>query len=556
MPQPTSYPPQSLDGIWQFTFQAEQAWTDENLARLAYDDRIAVPSAFDALPAYNGRRGVGFYRRLITVPPGQRARLRFNAVGMYAKVFIDQQKVGEQYAAYTPFVVEVPKSERAERELVVMAGNRFDEALYPLHLPDYDFYAYGGIFRSVTLELLPEGELVEWVGVDTVDPDAGELLIRVRPARPGQAFHLSLDDGPTEILTATDVRDGEARLPLRRPGLSTWSPDSPALHTLAVDNGTHLHTVRFGVRRVTAAEGRILLNGKPLKLLGYCRHEAHPQFGPALPLAQLVADLHLLRDLGCNFIRGAHYQQDPRFLDLCDELGFLVFEESLGWGNKAEQLADPAFIAAQVAQTTALINSAYNHPSVILRGFLNEGQSDAAESWPCYDALIRLVRAQDPTRLVTYASNRALQDRFLEHVDVVSFNIYPGWYAADIDEECPLAEIRPRIQACLAGLRERGLAHKPFLLTEIGAGAIYGWRDPVAAHWSEDYQRDYLATVCHEVVDNPAIAGVALWQFCDGRTYRGARALRRPRAFNNKGTLDEYRRPKLAYDTVKAIFTA
>lgn len=156
---------------------------------------------------------------------------------------------------------------------------------------------------------------------------------------------------------------------------------------------------------------------------------------------------------------------------------------------------------------------------------------------------------------MTYASNRELRDLFLEEVDVVSFNIYPGWYTQDRNNETPLDEICTRIDSNLAGLEERGLADKPYIISEIGAGAIYGWRDPICAHWSEEYQNEYMKTVCGKVVEDKRIAGVALWQFCDCRTYRGSYALMRPRAFNNKGLLDEYRRPKMAFYSVREIFT-
>lgn len=544
----------NLNGIWDFHFSDSHKWEDENISAITYDALIPVPSAFDSLPAYNGKRGVGFHRRAINVPPGQRARLCFNAVGMYAKIFVDGQKLAEQYAAYTPFEVELPKSTDASRELVVMACNRFDYQTYPLHEIFFDFYAYGGIFRDVKLRLLPEGQLVEWVGIETVDYRNADVLVRIRPALPGQTFILTVDDKSVHSFTVDKLINGEFHARIRIPDASPWSPENPELHILKVGNGTHSRSVNFGIRQVAAAKGQVLLNGKPVKLLGYCRHESHPQFGPALPLQQLVADLQLLRDLGCNFIRGSHYQQDPRFLDLCDQMGFLVFEESMGWGQKATHFTAPAFVEAQLKQTADMIESSYNHPCVIMRGFLNEGESDKEESRHCYESLIKLAREKDPTRLITYASNREERDLFLELVDVVCFNIYPGWYAEDRNNETPLGEIVPRIHRNLEHLRQRGIAAKPYIISEIGAGAIYGWRDPICAHWSEEYQREFLGIVCREVMDNPAIAGVALWQFCDGRTYRGAHALGRPRAFNNKGTVDEYRRPKLAYDTVKRIF--
>ena len=544
----------SLNGFWQFEFRAEHAWNDEKLATLKFPDAIAVPSAFDAMPAYNGKRGVGFYRRTLEVPAGQRSRITFNAVGMYAKVFVDGKKIGEQYAAYTPFTVDVPVSDRVEREIVVMVGNRFDYQLYPLHEIFFDFYAYGGIFRDVELQLLPPRDAIDWVRVETLDYRTGKIKVRVHPVRSGQTLNVTVDREVSQQIKVKKTVSGEISFEFKVKGFTPWSSATPELHTVTIGNGTDEKSARFGIRQVTTKKGKILLNGKPVKLLGYCRHEAHPQYGPALPPAQMIADLQLLRDLGCNFIRGSHYQQNPHFLDLCDEMGFLVWEESMGWGQQVRHFTDPKFVAAQVAQTEAMIETSYNHPSVIIRGFLNEGESDKPESEHCYRTLIELVRKKDPTRLVAYASNRELNDRWLELVDLVCFNIYPGWYAKNCEDESPLGEIVPRIQRNLKGLKQRGLADKPFILSEIGAGAIYGWRDPICAHWSEEYQREYLSITCREVVDNPSIAGVALWQFCDGRTYRGSHALGRPRAFNNKGTLDEYRRPKLAYEAVKTIF--
>ena len=98
---------------------------------------------------------------------------------------------------------------------------------------------------------------------------------------------------------------------------------------------------RVGIRQVAIAGQQILINGEPVRLLGYCRHEAHPEFGHGLPGAIQIADLQLLQDLGCNFVRGSHYPQDQRFLDLCDEAGICVWNEVIGWQHTAEHLNDP-----------------------------------------------------------------------------------------------------------------------------------------------------------------------------------------------------------------------
>ena len=298
-----------------------------------------------------------------------------------------------------------------------------------------------------------------------------------------------------------------------------------------------------------------MINGEPTKLLGYCRHEAHPQFGPALSLQQHAQDLQILRDLGCNFVRGSHYAQDPEFLHLCDEMGFYVFEETLGWGNVEEkQFANPAFHSGQLEQVRLMIAKSRNHPSVMIWGYLNEGGSDKPYAVGLYRELYQLCKTLDPTRPVTYASNRALTDLCFEFCDVVSINCYPGWYSGDPDDPRPLPQIHKALDTYLAHLDSVGQSRKPFLLSEIGAGAIYGWHDPLKARWTEEFQSDYLEIVCERVLRDEQISGVSLWQFCDGRTYTTAGVLGRPRAFNNKGTLDEYRRPKMAYQTVKRIF--
>jgi beta-glucuronidase len=545
----------NLNKLWDFKFLEHTEFNDFEPACVEFDDRLPVPSAFDAFPAYSGKRGLGVYRCYLDIPSNTDALLKFGAVGMYCRIYIDGCIAGEHYSAYTAFDCRVPKSENVRREVIVVAGNRFDYKINPLQEIFFDFYAYGGIFREVELHLLPKGELIDWVGVDTIDYKNRRLKVAIK-ASGIQNLTVGVDGKFQFNLNNIDFSKGKHEFEFELKDGKLWSQESPALHVLEVDNGTDSITVRFGIRVVEASKGKILLNGKPVKLLGVCRHEAHPQYGPALPYQQLVADLQIIRDMGCNFIRGTHYAQDPRFLQLCDEMGFLVFEESMGWGQSVKHFTDVNFVEAQLRQCSEMISASYNSPSVIIRGFLNEGESDNEGSREFYEAMVKLIRKEAPRCLVTSASNKALEDRFLELYDVICLNLYPGWYSEKAGKENPLDEIVPAINKCISEIHKSGLNDKPLIISEIGAGAIYGWRDPVCAHWSEEYQEKYLEIVCNEVVkkDIEEITGIALWQFCDCRTYRGAGALMRPRTFNNKGILDEYRRPKLAYASVKKIF--
>lgn len=547
-----------LDGLWDFSFLGEDVDLEKiDVSGISYDSRLPVPSAFDAFPAYAGKRGTVAYRTSVEIAPGKRGMVKFQSVGIYCQIYIDGKLVRTHHPAYVPFTCDMPAdSERKTREIVALVDNRYDPVRALLQENIFDFYNYGGIMRSVTAFELPECH-IEFCHVTPVDIARGVVSVKVRL---GGKMPASLDltatfDGShRHDLPGLGVVNGEVDFNLTVPEAKIWSPENPVLHTLALESADDDMIVRFGLREVKAEKGRILLNGKPVKLLGVCRHEAHPQFGPALPDQQLVADIQILKDLGCNFVRGSHYPQDQRFLDLCDEAGILFFEEALGWGQNKTHFINPSFVEAQLYQTQAMVNASFNHPCVIMWGFLNEGESDVEEARPCYEKLIRLIREMDPSRLVTYASFKRRTDLFLNQVDVVCYNTYPGWYNAD-DDENPLAQILPKIRSDVEFLRSRpDLKDKPFILSEIGGAAIYGWHDAMHGPYTEEYQAELLDTVCREVVGNDAISGVSIWQFYDCRTYKCGRALRRPRAFNNKGILDEYRRPKQAYYRVKQIF--
>jgi beta-glucuronidase len=287
-----------------------------------------------------------------------------------------------------------------------------------------------------------------------------------------------------------------------------------------------------------------MLNGKPLRLRGYNRHEDHPQFGCALPAEAMVTDLALLRDLGCNFVRTAHYPNDMRFLDLCDEMGVYVWEESHA---RNVEFKHPKFRQQIVDSTREMIEWHHNRPSVILWGCLNECESRTRSGRREYERVFQLMRSLDPSRPVTFASNRRDLDICLDLVDIVSWNRYDAWYGGEPEN------IEPAIRDILRWLhspKSKGGRGKPVIMSECGAGAIYGCRHPNHAKWTEEYQAEVLDETLRVYLNHPDIVGVAIWQFCDCRVTRN-RWSGRPRTMNNKGTVDEYRRPKLAYEVVK-----
>jgi beta-glucuronidase len=560
-------PVSSLNGLWDFTFLGPIELDSFSPAGLTRMEKLPVPSAFDALPGHAGKRGAAVYRTHLQIPAGHPAKLEFGAVSMWSRLFIDGVRCHEQACGYAPFVVEVPAAATANRELVVLVDNRFDFERVPMHEEYFDFYQYGGILREVTLHVLPTGApFIDHLHVRPMEDyraGAVQVVIELGGRVPSSiTLTTQFDDATTVSHQRLPVHNARIVLSLKVPAPQVWAPDSPRLHTLRVILGDQRPAtawddaaVRFGLRRIEARAGALWLNGQKLQLRGYNRHEWHPNYGPCTPQLQLYADLQLLRGLGCNFVRGSHYPQDQRFLDLCDQLGFLVWEENLGWGQREKTFADEKFQRDHEASLRAMVRASANHPSVIIWGFLNEAGTDSEYVRPIFERTAGLLRELDPTRLVSYASMFALSDRHFDLADLIALNLYPGWYGCE-GVENPIGLIAPLVEKCLAHLDAAGFREKPVIISEIGAEGLYGWRDAHHDFFTEEFQADYLREACRAALSHPRCSGIALWHFSDVRTYGGGWSLKRPRTFNNKGTLDEFRRPKAAYAAVRAVFTA
>jgi beta-glucuronidase len=310
------------------------------------------------------------------------------------------------------------------------------------------------------------------------------------------------------------------------------------------------------LRTIETKGQQILLNGEPIELRGFNRHEAHPELGPVQPPALMLEDAQWMQRMNCNFVRCVHYPQNEQFFDLCDELGILVWAESLGWGNTAGQLADETFMRLQEEQTRIMVRNGCNHPSIIVWAFLNEAESQKEEALPLYRALTSAIREEDPSRLVSYASNRRDQDLCFDLVDIISLNIYPGWIGPVDWETHSVEMIRPFTEDLIqAFCGDSPHADKPLIFSEIGACALYGCHDLAHSQWTEEYQADFMTEAARVILENPRTQGLTLWQFHDTRSYGAFGQVRsKPRGYNCAGVLDEYRRPKLATVAIGELY--
>ena len=557
-----------------------------------------MPSTVDAAPpGIFGRRGVSVYSRDFETEGGRAYLLDLQGCAFFCRVWVDGQEVGgapQLTGGYVPLLARLPPQERGgRRTLTVLADNRFNSTTAPLHTGG-DFWHYGGLVRSVVLHSWPAGEssvrrayvTPAWAGgewsleVEVVfDDDGGDEAGTKNNNSTRAVVEYSVGGGEGGAWTREEVAvsGGRARFGAAMPpGSKEWGLRAGHLHLLSVRTALGGGvTERFGLRRWGVAGSRLTLNGEAVKLVGWNHHTQWPCTAMSPTAAQLDSDLALLLQGGATLVRGAHYPQDQRWLDRLDEAGLAMWEEALGPGVKTYNLRDEAWMAHQLAQLAAMVDNSFNHASVAVWAFFNEGPSDEPAACPGYGACASFLKARDPSRLVTYASDKGDRDACLDHVPLASFNSYPGWYHSTGN----LSSVAP-FWTYTAGWLQRAHPGKAMLISETGAGAIYEWDNETDVLWSPKFQAEVLARDVDVAISTAAISGIALWHFFDFKGNDGAQyegqcdyikgsspptcayirvpqgAKGRPGGENHKGSLDFWRRPKPAFFVVAAKYNA
>ena len=534
----------SLDGLWKLV---PHNGTDKEYA-------IMVPGVWERIPELAAFRGTADFERTVKLDAAGSYLLRIGAVSHTGTVYWDGVEVGRHYNAFTGFDILLEDVAAGTHHLRVLVDNRFSEAS-ALHIPN-DYYTYGGINRGMELQKLGRAYITNMAFHSVKQADgsyqavvkvtckaladiAAELVVSVA----GAAAHQSIDlKRHEEQAFSFTVNVGN---------VTEWDVLNAHLYDLratVVADGRPEDdlTDRVGFRTVQISGEDILLNGKKLLLRGFNRHEDHGLFGCALPVQAMMDDLQLILDMGANTIRTCHYPNDPRFLDLCDELGILVWEEHHARALPMSILETELFAEQEAAVNIEMVAQHVNHPCIYIWGVLNECESATEAGRAIYESQINHLRRLDPTRPISFASCRFFADICMDLVDVVSWNIYPRWY---VDES-----VQSYSDRLITWMEEHGAAGKPILITEVGAGGIAGYHDAFAmSKWSEERQREILSEQLTVLLNNKRLSGVYVWQFADTHVAEEW-SMHRPKTQNNKGVVDMFRNPKLSYFTVKELF--
>jgi beta-galactosidase/beta-glucuronidase len=548
-----------LSGEWEARLDPAAEWAP-----------FKVPGCFNYLsPEALRYKGKAWYRTRFTVPRSWSAErplyLRFLGVAIRAKVWVNETLVAEHLFPHTAFEADITRAAVREgpNTLVVMADN----ALEDMAIPDKKctgWWDYGGIHREVYLEHRSQLHLEDPIVVTKTSGGRWrlDLTLRVRnygaSTRGPVGVRLLDKRGGTVWETRLERRFGsgltEAGVGAEIPGALPWSPEGPSLYLLRLETAHDRKEVRVGFRQIEVRGTEIHLNGRRLLVKGISRHEIYPGVGFAVSEAQTRRDLEDIKSIGCNFLRTTHYTPHPRVVDLADELGLLVWVEIPAWQSKAETLAsDEVWARYGEPQLREMVEQYRTHPSVVVWSVGNEFPSDKPEVVPYVARACRFVRGLDPTRLVTFASDRHDRDLSFEHVDFMAINEYFGWYERSMFD---VGAMLDRLHSLWPRL--------PILVSEFGAGSVIGRRNPNPTDSMQDYSEDYHRKMMRVHLDQiyaperrSFVVGSVIWlynDFAQERVYEVQPPI--PGDVNNKGLVTEDRVRKSVYGDVKERFAA
>ena len=403
---------------------------------------VDIPHTWNAIDGQDGGndywRGTCLYEKTFPKPEfgaDQRVYLEFRGVNASARVALNGSEVGSHDGGYSTFRWDVTDFLAEENRLTVHVDNSRNDRVYPQKA---DFTFYGGIYRDVSLILVNQChfDLDEYGGpglkvTSTVNGSNGQVRVETFHHAENAAVAVRLLDGDGRAVaegTGTDCTLSISKVRL-------WDGvKDPYLYTceaeLTVDgSAVDRISTRFGVRTFSVDPQKgFFLNGRPYPLHGVSRHQDWKGIGNALTREHHDADMAMIREVGANTIRLAHYQHDQYFYDLCDQYGMVVWAEipyiSEHMPNGRENT---------ISQAKELVTQNYNHPSIVVWGVSNEitiSTKDKADMLDNHRALNDLYHQMDPTRLTTLACYAMCGpfNRSAHITDVVSWNLYLGWY--------------------------------------------------------------------------------------------------------------------------------
>ncbi|MCA9839832.1 MAG: beta-glucuronidase [Trueperaceae bacterium] len=569
-----------LSGLWQFKLDPSDVGEAEAWFNGLQDSRlIAVPGSWnEQFEDTRDYLGVAWYALETFVPKSwqsERSFIRVGSANYHARVWVNGQVVGEHAGGHLPFAFDISSALNWDKPNLIAI--RVENNLEPTRVPpgdlkggflggfmtnypntSYDFFPYAGLHRPVKLFSTPKNAIEDITVITSVEAGgAGTVQVQLRQTGKVQAVARLVGEGET-LEQAFQVESGAASTIFRLDKPRLWSPKDPYLYALEIELGEDgktldRYSLDVGIRSVEVRGKELLLNGEPIFLKDFGKHEDFPIHGRGLNLPVLVRDHSLFKWLGANSYRTAHYPYSEEAMQMADREGILIIDETPAVGIFFEDGAEN--IALRLKQCEQhlqeLVERDKNHPSVIMWSVANEPlppdlrlRFAGAEVPPLdpsttdfFRTLVDLSRKLDPSRPVTLAGIHGSPVEWFELCDVVLVNRYFGWYS----QQGRLDEGKRMLEAELDDLF--GKLGKPMIVSEFGADTLAGFHSNPPEMFSEEYQRDFIKGYLDVADARDFIIGMHVWNFADFKTGQG---IMRVAGLNHKGVFTRDRKPKMA----------
>ncbi len=550
----------NLDGAWRAIvdpFDNGKSSFFRNEKPRSKDERVEY--SFDASPVmnvpgdWNTQRedlmfyeGPVWYRRefIYHKRANTRVFVYFGAVDYQSTVYLNGEKLGEHEGGFTAFNFEATSVLReGDNFLIVEVSNaRRSDAVPALK---FDWWSYGGITRDVLLVEVPTVFIQDY-SVQLAKSAQNEIAgwVQMNGAQAAQKITVEIPEaGIHEAITTDGTGLASFRFPAK---LELWSPGHPKLYDVVVKSGDDTVHDQIGFRTIEVQGTNILLNGKPIFLRGISMHEEAPfREGRAFSPEDAQTLLGWVKDLGCNFVRFAHYPHNENEVRLADRMGLLVWSEipvywDIDWSN-------PATLSNAEAQLRDEIARDHNRAAVILWSLSNETPVKP-ERLTFLKALAQEARELDSTRLITSAMNhvddtsadvRTISDPLGEVLDVLSINEYLGWYWGRVEDADKM--------------QWKSAWNRPLIVSEFGGGAVFGRHGGADEIWTEEYQDNLYQHQLAMIERMPNLAGLTPWVLMDFRS--PTRMLPGVQDYHNrKGVISNRGQRKLAFYTLQKFY--
>lgn len=568
----------SMDGMWNFRLDwkaegAASGWTEG----IPEPDSIPVPASFqDFYTEKDVREYTGdfWYEKDMFIPgewEGKKVFIRFGCATHRAEVFVNGVKVTEHLGGFLPFSADVTDVVRynALNKVVVKVNNELSVTNIPcgttitladgkkMSKPYFDFFNYSGLQRSVYLTAVPR----EYVFDITTDYElCGEdAKISYQIDTTGEhSVSVVLYDAEGKQAACSEGREGV----LEVKNAHLWEVRNAYLYRMSVQitDGAEVideYDQEIGIRTVEVKDTSILLNGKPVYLKGFGKHEDSDIVGRGFNIGLMKRDFELMKWIGANSFRTSHYPYSEEIYQMADREGFLIIDEVPAVGlfeslmnfmeaSTGKQTAffeketTPELLKNHLHAVEEMIARDKNHPSVIAWSLLNEPESTSDAAVPYFKEVFDRAHELDVQKrprtfaLVMNAVPGACKCYQLS--DIVALNRYYGWYVKGGYE---MVDAREMLIRELEGWKSMNV-NKPFIFTEYGADTLGSEHKLPSVMWSQEYQDEYLK-MTHDVFDSfDFVKGEQIWNFADFQTTEGIMRVNG----NKKGIFTRQRQPK------------